>query len=200
MSLKKNKILLVFPQGIGDFFFAIKYLISELKYYKPEEIKEIYLVGQYEQHNDLIKNCLNSEKIKIFFIFSKLHNFKKFFCFLKIFCIKFDFFILDPNTNIIKSIILLSLIRAKNKIYKKNKCIINFFYSKIKYSRFKRKDFFLNILNTFFLLDRKKIIKDIYKKNFQNSLTKIGIAPGSGKKKKQKRWSIEKWIGLINSI
>jgi ADP-heptose:LPS heptosyltransferase len=198
-SLKKVNILLIFPQGLGDFFFSIKYFISKLKYYKPDVIKNIYLIGQHNEQSELINYYLKDEKIKIYFSYSKVLNFTNILSTLKILIKKFNFCIIEPNINYKKAIILSFLIRAKIKIYKKFKYASFFFDKLIEYDRSRVDDYFLRISEKIFEIHHINFNDSKY--NLPNTKKyKIGIAPGSGYEENHKRWKINNWINLINIL
>ncbi len=193
----RKKILMLFPQGIGDMFYTIDQFLMNLESFN--EKYDFVFVVQYKQNRDLLVNFIKSENIKVYYtskkFFGNLNLLKELF--LK----KFDYLIIDPNLNLFKALTFSIFINSNIKIFKYF-IFCQFFFNKV----IKIKDFsrhrimfelskMFNNKSTEYKYNKFNLTKYFDKNYEKNNI--IGVAPGSGTLEKHKRWPKEKFLELL---
>jgi ADP-heptose:LPS heptosyltransferase len=193
----RKKILMLFPQGIGDMFYTIDQFLMNLGSFN-EKYDFVFIV-QYKQNYDLLLNFIKSENIKVYYTSKKF--FGNFDLIKKLFLKKFDYLVIDPNLNLFKALTFSIFINANIKIFKYF-MFCQFFFNKVidikDFSRhrimFELSRIFNN-KNTEYEYNKFNLIKNFAKNSKKNNI--IGIAPGSGTLEKHKRWPKENFLKLL---
>jgi ADP-heptose:LPS heptosyltransferase len=199
----KKKILLLFPQGIGDMIYTVDQFLFNIKSLSTNY--ELTFIIQYKQNFDLLAGLIKNTKFKAYYTPRK--SIEYLYLFRNVFFTKYDYLLIDPNVNIIKASIFSIFINSKTKIFKNFK-FHQFFFNKVlnlkKLSRHQQMFELSKIFNNSNKINRKynykkfnlsKFFKD--DNTYQNI---IGVAPGSGDLEKHKRWPKEYFVDLINQI
>lgn len=199
----KKKILLLFPQGIGDMMYVVDQLLLNIKFF--EKKYEFTFIIQYKQNYDLLKEFFKNNKFKVYYspkkIFEYLYLLKK-LCFKR-----YDFLLIDPNINTIKASIFSIFINSKIKIFKKFTLYQLFFNKVIDIQNQNRHKQMFELSKMLSSIDNDYLKYEYKKFNLNNyfNVTKekkniIGVAPGSGSLEKHKRWPKEYFVKLLNLI
>ncbi len=196
----KKKVLLLFPQGIGDMIYTIDQFILNLNFSKNEY--DFTFLVQYKQNSDLLKYFIKDENLKIFYTPKKKIEYFKL---LKLLIFKkYDYLIIDPNVNKFKACFFAALINSKIKIFTYfffHQLFFNYVLKENNYSRHQKMYQLSQILNPSSSLRynfKKFNLHNRFSKNQKETI--LGIAPGSGTLEKHKRWPIEHFVNLANKI
>jgi ADP-heptose:LPS heptosyltransferase len=195
----KKKILLLSPQGIGDFFYPLDLIIIAAE---DEKIKyKFTIIAQYKEQYELVKFFCKKNEFEFYYSESlKINSFKNLIVICKIFFQNYDYLIIDPKINLLKQFLFSFFIRSKIKITKLHKQI----RYKLANLNIKYTNHYLFFIYSQILFNRQdKYIDNKFniKKFFKNkSLNILGIAPGSGHKERHKRWPKEYFVDLAKLI
>ena len=197
----KKKILMLFPQGIGDMIYTIDQFLLNVKSLN-EEYDFVFII-QYKQNYDLLANFIKTENIKVYYTSKKFLD--NLILIKELFFKKFDYLVIDPNLNLFKALSFSLLINAKLKIFKYFVFCQFFFNKVINIKNLSRHKMMFELSKIFdekneleYKYNQFNLKKYFIKKNEKKKI--IGIAPGSGTLEKHKRWPIEKFLNLINII
>jgi ADP-heptose:LPS heptosyltransferase len=185
-----KKILLVFPQGIGDFLNALDALLIKIKY--SNDIKLFFYV-QYKAQATIINFFFKKFKKEIF-VSEQNNILNKLIYFIKLIFKKFKFIIIDPYISMMKTKFLIFFLKS------------DFFFSN--YNNNKKyyiKCSFFNKYYTYNKISKHQLIKNYFdqseklcKKIISRKKNIIGLGIGSGVLEKHKRWKPEKFSELLN--
>jgi ADP-heptose:LPS heptosyltransferase len=186
-----KKILLVFPQGIGDFLNALDALLIKIKYNK--NIKLFFYV-QYKAQYTII-NFFFKRFQKEIFIKEQHGIWANLIYFSKLTFKNFDIVIIDPFISAIKTKFLIFFLRSRvffSNYCSKKKKYINYNYNNryFTYNKISKNQLITNIF------DQNKKMSNNFGGIKKEDILGLGI--GSGTLEKHKRWKAEKFSELLN--